>query len=241
MAKSGSKFLNPRWYKIWREWRGFLYFIIAMFIFRSAIADWNQVPSGSMEPNIMIGDRIVVDKISYDLRVPFTLIRIVRWADPRRGDIVTFPNPINEDIYVKRLIAVPGDVVELRQNRLFINGEGASYAALDPDTEARLVRHLDPTMRRSHRLRQETIHGQARVIMQSRSRGRSMARNFGPVTVPEDLYFVMGDNRDNSSDSREFGFLDRDRIVGRAYAIAFSVDTDRYYMPRPSRFFTDLY
>lgn len=226
--------------RFWREWRGFIYFIVAMILFRSVIADWNQVPSGSMEPNIMVGDRIVVDKISYDLRVPFTLTRIYRWGDPQRGDVVTFPNPRDGEVYVKRLIAVPGDTIEMRNNRLLINGERASYRPVDAETAAHLGSQLHRRSLRTHRLLEETVLDSTRIIMESRRRGNPLTRSFGPVVVPEDSYFVMGDNRDNSKDSREFGFLERQRVLGRAYAIAFSVDTGRYYLPRPSRFFTDL-
>ena len=226
--------------KFWREWRGFVYFVVAMILFRSVIADWNQVPSGSMEPNIMVGDRIVVDKISYDLRVPFTLTRIHQWSDPQRGDVITFPNPRDDEVYVKRLIAVPGDVVEMRNNRLIINGERATYRQVEGDLADRLSSQLHQRSLRTHRLLEESLLGSTRIIMESRRRGNPMTRSFGPVEVPADSFFVMGDNRDNSKDSREFGFLERDRVLGRAYAIAFSVDTSKYYMPRPSRFFTDL-
>ena len=232
--------LSPRLKHFWLEWRGFAYFVVAMVLFRSVIADWNQVPTGSMEPNIMVGDRIVVDKISYDLRVPFTLTRIYRWGEPERGDIVTFPNPNDEEIYVKRLVAIPGDTVELRNNRLLINSERATYAAIDPEIEEDLAAALYRRSLRTHRVLEETILGSTRVIMESRRIGHSPARSFGPVEVPAGTYFVMGDNRDNSKDSRDFGFLDRERVLGRAYAIAFSVDRSKYYLPRPSRFFTDL-
>ena len=79
-----------------------------MVVFRSAVADWNQVPSGSMKPSILVGDRIVVDKLAYDLRIPFTLTRIARWAEPHRGDVVTFPSPRDETLYVKRVIGDAG-------------------------------------------------------------------------------------------------------------------------------------
>ena len=121
----------------WQGWRGFFLFIAIMLVFRSAIADWNQVPSGSMKPSILVGDRIVVDKLAYDLRVPFTLRRLARWAEPRRGDVVTFPSPIDERLNVKRILGLPGDVVELRDNHLVINGQDADYAELShSDVEA---------------------------------------------------------------------------------------------------------
>lgn len=231
---------KSRLVRFWREWRGFIYFLVAMILFRSVIADWNQVPSGSMEPNIMVGDRIVVDKISYDLRLPFSLKRIYAWSDPQRGDVVTFPNPNDDRVYVKRLIAVPGDIVEMRDNQLIINGEHATYKRLDKDTETQLAGHLRHRSLRSHRLLEESILGSTRIIMEMRRGGNYLVRSFGPVEVPPNAYFVMGDNRDNSKDSREFGFLERERVLGRAYAIAFSVDTNNSYTPRGSRFFTDL-
>ena len=122
-----SKIRRINWLRIWREWRGFVLFIICMFLFRSAIADWNQVPSSSMRPSILDGDRIVVDKMAYDLRVPFTLVRMVQWGHPQRGDIVTFPSPLDEELFVKRVIGIPGDTVQLRNNRLEINDIVANY------------------------------------------------------------------------------------------------------------------
>ena len=85
--------MQERLATLWREWRGFALFVAVMLVFRSAIADWNQVPSGSMQPTILPGDRIVVDKLAYDLRVPFTLTRISQWSAPERGDVITFPSP----------------------------------------------------------------------------------------------------------------------------------------------------
>ncbi|MFV2089891.1 MAG: signal peptidase I, partial [Pseudomonadales bacterium] len=108
--------MNNRLYTIWRDWQGFILFIAVMLIFRSAIADWNQVPSGSMVPTILVGDRIVVDKLAYDLRIPFTLQRIFRWGEPQRGDIVTFPSPEDERLLVKRVIGIPGDEITLVDN-----------------------------------------------------------------------------------------------------------------------------
>lgn len=226
--------------KFWREWRGFIYFLLAMILFRSVIADWNQVPSGSMEPNIMVGDRIVVDKISYDLRVPFSLKRIHSWGDPQRGDVVTFPNPNDDRVYVKRLIAVPGDTVEMRNNQLIINGERATYSELEDELALELGSQLHRRDLRTHQILVESIQGSLRYIMVKRRASNSLIRTFGPIEVPADSYFVMGDNRDNSRDSRDFGFLERDRVLGRAYAIAFSVDTQNLLSPRTSRFFTDL-
>ena len=233
----------------WHEWRGFLLFVALMLVVRSAVADWNQVPSGSMKPNILEGDRIVVNKLAYDLRVPFTFMRVDAWADPQRGDVVTFDSPLDERLFVKRVIGVPGDVVELRANKLFVNGVAATYQPLRADEIAKLpMQHPE-----CHQFFHETIDGQSRVIMIEPSDEPSLSRPpahcrlrhdvnntyFPPVTVPEGSYLMLGDNRDDSGDYRMIGMVARWRVLGRAHAIAFSVGD--YYLPRLDRFFIDLH
>src|SRR5690606_9762818 len=105
-----------------REYKGFFLFIVLMVLFRSAIADWNDVPSGSMEPTILIGDRIFVNKLAYDLRVPLTHISLVRLADPERGDIVIFDSRAAGMRLVKRVIGVPGDTVQMHHGHVIVNG-----------------------------------------------------------------------------------------------------------------------
>ena len=187
------------------EWRGFFIFLVVMFLFRSAIADWNQVPSPSMNPGILTGDRLVVDKIAYDLRVPFTLIRIASWSDPQRGDIVTFPNPKDEDLYVKRVVAVAGDTVTLRSNQLTINGVTARYQPLSPSEVAK----LDVPNRRAYNFHYETILGSKRIIMVRMGANRTRNSHFGPITVPPGSYLMMGDNRDTTVPPPRFA---QDRI-----------------------------
>ena len=228
--------MQERLRKLWREWRGFALFVAVMLVFRSAIADWNQVPSGSMQPTILPGDRIVVDKLAYDLRVPFTLTRISQWSAPERGDVITFPSPLDERLFVKRVVGMPGDTVELRGNRLIVNGTMASYELLTREEVDALPISPSP----SYRVYRETLLGSARIIMVRKSpidRGYS---SFGPVVVPDDHYLVLGDNRDNSGDFRRIGPVARERVLGRAHAIAFSLNYDKYYAPRVDRFFTDL-
>ncbi len=206
-----------------------------MVVFRSAIADWNQVPSGSMKPSILVGDRIVVDKLAYDLRVPFTLTQIARWAEPRRGDVVTFPSPRDETLYVKRVIGLPGDTVELRRNRLYINGEEARYTALTPNE----VAALEVENKSRYAFYHEDIGTMHHVVMLRRD-GPSAYQSFPPMRVPPHKYLMLGDNRDNSGDFRVIGWVDRNRILGRAHAVAFSLDYDHYYAPRLDRFFAGL-
>lgn len=221
----------------WRDWRAFFIFVILMLIFRSAIADWNHVPSGSMEPGILEGDRLVVDKIAYDVRWPFTLTRIARWDHPARGDIVTFPSPKSRDLLIKRVVAVPGDTVQLVRNRLIINGISAEYVPLSAEE----VSAIPLRNRNAYHFMYEDLLGDRRVIMWAKRRLPDHAPwSFGPYTVPAGTYFMMGDNRDRSSDSRAIGLIERRRVIGRAHTVAFSLDLDRYFVPRPRRFFKEL-
>src|SRR5438105_10517543 len=107
----------------WRkEIRPLLVLALVLFSLRSSLADWNDVPTGSMKPTILEGDRIFVNKLAYDLKIPFTTWHVAHWADPKRGEIVVFFSPKDGKRMVKRLIAQPGDTVDLRQNQLIING-----------------------------------------------------------------------------------------------------------------------
>ena len=218
------------------EWRGLWLFIAIMLVFRSAIADWNQVPSGSMTPSILAGDRIVVDKLAYGLRIPFTLQRLANWAEPARGDVVTFLSPLDDRLLVKRVIGLPGDLVSLDENVLTVNGKAAAYRQLSA-TEAGLAEGGE---HQPERYLQESILGASHLIMLHPKARTSSHRNLPPSVVPEGHYLVLGDNRDNSEDSRAIGFVDAERIVGRATAVAFSLDYENFYKPRPHRFMADL-
>lgn len=228
--------ISDRLQKIWIDWRGFVLFVTVMLVFRSAIADWNQVPSGSMKPSILDGDRIIVDKLAYDLRVPFTLTRIAQWSEPQRGDVITFPSPLDERLFVKRVIGLPGDTVELRRNQLIINGTKATY---NPLSDTRIASLPIDNPEQFHFFR-ETVLGTSQIVMIHASGQRRSYSSFKPVVVPDGHYLVLGDNRDNSGDYRVIGPVARERVLGRAHSIAFSIDYDNYYAPRLSRFFTDL-
>ena len=212
----------------------FILLVLVLFGFRSAVADWNDVPTGSMEPTILPGDRIFVNKIAYDLKVPFSTEHVLRWSDPERGDIVVLFSPADGKRLVKRVIGIPGDTVALRDNRLFINGKAADYRirkrghsteddATGEGTELEIV---------------ESFGGKEHLINVMPS--RPAVRSFGPVFVPPDRYLVLGDNRDSSADSRFFGFVPRSEVVGRVSAVVVSVDIDNYFLPRWSRFLTTL-
>lgn len=218
---------------MWREWRGFIAFVLVMLVFRSAVADWNQVPSGSMLPSILVGDRIVVDKLAYDLRVPFTHVRLATWRAPARGDVVTFTSPEDGRLLVKRVVGIPGDQVSLRRNRLTINGESARYQPLSDDG-------IPFPLKPGAALYRESILGSERYVMLRDRSGAAFASSFRTIQVPQDSYLMLGDNRDDSRDSRDIGFVPRSNILGKATSVAFSLDYDNYYAPRLNRFLADL-
>jgi signal peptidase I len=209
--------------------KGFLLFMLLFGVFRTAVADWNPIPSSSMRPNLLEGDVVFVNRLAFDLKVPLTDHIVTHTGEPQRGDVVTFSSPKDGTRLIKRLVALPGDVVELRNERLVINGVEASYdlpqQVMEPIGAAQV-----PTLRLS-----ETMNGHARRI-QVMPQVLSSARNFGPVTVPPDQYLMLGDNRDNSADSRYIGFVPRNLLIGRAERLLVSVDTQGNWAPRFDRF-----
>ena len=219
----------------WAESRTLILFLIVMILFRSAIADWNQVPTGSMKPTILEGDRVVVNKLAYDLKVPFTNWQLQQWANPTLGEIVTFYSPKDEKLLIKRVIGTPGDTITMRNNQLFINDEPATYGELDQE----VVHQLDLFQRHRHAFFMEKIGDERHPVMM-RPSAPNHYNSFGPTKVPADHYLMLGDNRDNSADSRAIGLVSRSRITGRAHTIAFSVDYDDYYLPRTDRFIRPL-
>lgn len=220
---------------LWREWvRPLLVILLVVTGFRSAVADWNDVPTGSMKPTILEGERIFVNKVAYDLRVPFTRLRLVSWDDPARGDVVILFSPADDKRLVKRVIGLPGDLVELRNNHLFVNGLEARYEPIDD----RGMAELDFRPPTGVRLVEERLGKDDHPVLWAPF--LTTGSSFAPVRIPQGSYFVMGDNRDRSRDSRWFGFVRRDRIVGRATTVVISLDPRHHYAPRWGRFFHSL-
>jgi len=229
----------PSWKKhLKRFWKGCGYALLVSFIiatsFKSVIADWNVVPTGSMRPTIVEGDRIFINKLAYDLKVPYTTLHIAAWDAPRAGEIVVFNSPVDGRRLVKRVVGVPGDIVSMVDNRLIINGRAITYVPIDPS----VFSNLSPPPGSDQIALMENLWGSHHPVMLT-PRTPSMT-SFGPAVVPDGHYFMMGDNRDNSADSRFFGFVARDRIVGRATAVVISFNILDRYQPRWKRFFTGL-
>jgi signal peptidase I len=165
--------------------------MLALFI-RTFVVQAFKIPSGSMIPTLSIGDHILVNKFIYGIKLPFTDLIVVPISTPQRGDIIVFKYPEDESKdFIKRVVGTPGDVVEVRNKEVYLNGAHLDNAH---------VQHVD------------------REINQDRR------DNFGPATVPQESYFVMGDNRDQSLDSRFWGFVKESKIRGQAFLIYWSWD-----------------
>ncbi|WP_144208211.1 signal peptidase I [Shewanella donghaensis] len=204
--------------------KSLLLFIMLMCVFRSAVADWYTVPSGSMKPTIIEGDRLYADKMAYDIRVPFTHISLYKMADPQRGDIIIFESDAADNRLVKRVIGLPGDVIALTNNVLSINGETLTYELISStqSTADKIERLLD------------IDH-----LVRTNDKGSTLS-SFSAVKVPDGHYLALGDNRDRSSDSRVIGFVPRDEIIAKTSSVVMSFDYDNYYLPRTDRLFHSL-
>jgi len=218
-----------------RGWVGSI--LIAILIatsIKSAVADWYVVPTGSMKPTIVEGDRIFTNKLAYDLKVPYTTWHIASWDNPKRGDIVVFYSPADGKRLVKRVVGLPGDQIGMQDNQLYINEVAQKYESV----HGKALSELAPIKGTGHQFYMENLLGNKHTVMMTPS--QLSPRSFRAVVVPKEHYFMMGDNRDNSADSRYFGFVERKQILGRANSIVISLDPGKYYRPRWERFFSDL-
>jgi len=211
-----------------RNNKGFLMFLALLGVFRTAVADWNPIPSASMRPGLLEGDVVFVNRLAFNVKVPLTDVVLARTGEPRRGDVVTFSSPSTGTRLIKRIMALPGDVVEMRGEQLIINGEHASYRQVEQVLEPHRG-SLTPALRFDERFGQHTHRIQVLPIVPAK-------RDFGPVTVPADQFMMLGDNRDNSEDSRYIGFVPRNLLVGRAVRVLVSADIEGNWMPRMERF-----
>ncbi len=196
-------------------------------LLRAFVVEAFQIPSGSMIPTLQIGDHIFVSKFSYSIGVPFTNAKIAELGKPKRGDIIVFKYPPDQSIdYIKRVVGLPGETLEVRHNEVFIDGRPMPREQLHvpcvssdgEEFEGEMERHpcevwLEHFDGKSHEVHQEPI--------------RSTASDYGPVKIPPRHYFAMGDNRDNSKDSRVWGFVPFELIKGRALIIWWSRDPSR--------------
>src|ERR1041384_1543437 len=169
----------------WRkEIRRLLILLLIGFSIRSSLADWNDVPTGSMKPTILEGDSVFVNKLASDLKVPFTTWHMAEWSNPQRGDIVVFFSPHDGKRLVKRVIGLPGDTIELRNNVLVINGSPVEYAPISEEA----LRDLAPGERVGRVFAAEKLPGQPHAVAGMPT--EPALRSFAPVRVSDGQYFM---------------------------------------------------
>jgi signal peptidase I len=214
--------------KSWlKDNRSFILFLCCFGFFRLAVADWNPIPSGSMRPTLLEGDVVLVNRLAYDLKLPLTDVVVAPLGEPQRGDVVTFASPKDGVRLIKRLVALPGDVVEMRNEVLFINGVAGEYLAPVAVSEP-----LEGGQTPAIQVR-ERVAGHERAVQVLPE--LNALRSFGPVQVPAGQYFFLGDNRDNSADSRFIGMVPRHLLIGRAQIVLVSANILGNWMPRWDR------
>ena len=188
--------------------RSFFPVLFFVLLLRSFLFEPFQIPSGSMLPTLKIGDFILVNKFDYGLRLPVVGKTVYEVGQPSRGDVMVFKYPEDPNInFIKRVVGIPGDTVEYRNKVVYVNGAMQTLTRMVPDGS--LV--VPPLTEEAS----EQLGDREHRIWRRMTQGR----DFPPIRIPEGQYFVMGDNRDNSNDSRVWGFVDDSLIVGRAFAV----------------------
>ena len=205
--------------KRWIENRSLFYIVLGMAFFRTAIADWSPVPSRSMEPTIHPGDVLLINKTLLGPNLPFTEGRLLQLDQPQRGDIVTFTPPGKSDTYVKRVVGLPGDRVRMEGIQLVINDVPVALAVIDAGERSGVLRVMEQLGEHRHEFQIDLQRGMKEIE--------------GEVLVPADSFFVMGDFRNDSEDSRYFGVVHQDRMIGKVTRLALSVASERNWLKAP--------
>lgn len=207
--------------------RAFFPVILIVFLIRSFLVEPFRIPSGSMMPNLFNGDFILVNKFSFGVRLPVVNAKAWETGNPRRGDVVVFRFPGDLSInYIKRVIGVPGDHVVYKRKQLFINGKPMEQI----DRRSYLSPHNAEAAGELQRMTEDIDGKRHDILVAGRSDG-----GFVEFDVPAGHYFMMGDNRDHSNDSRYWGFVPDENLVGKAFLVWFSLDTvspDKWFWQR---------
>ncbi len=200
--------------------------ILLVFILRSFVVEPFKIPSGSMIPTLQVGDFILVNKFAYGVRLPILNKKIVNIGEPQHGDVMVFRYPVDPSVdYIKRVIGVPGDMVTYQNKRLSINGKPVEMAMLDdylhPERLYYSKQYVEKTGNVEHKvLNDEDVPAFVVDAAQFPYRDNCHYNNAGVTCkVPAGHYFMMGDNRDNSRDSRFWGFVPEENIVGKAFFV----------------------
>ena len=188
---------------VWDNIKQILIAVVLALIIKTSVVEAYKIPTASMEDTLLIGDFLLANKFIYGAQVPLTNWRLPAISDPERGDVIIFTFPGDGVTkYIKRCVGVPGDTIEVKNKELFVNGERFP----DPP-DAKFI---------------DTSRNGQQIIQDRRMGGQNSRDNFGPYVVPEDSYFMMGDNRDNSYDSRYWKCVHEDLIMGEAMVIHWS-------------------
>lgn len=197
--------------------RGFIVFLLGLALFRTAVADWNPIPSASMRPTLREGDVVLVNRLAYDLKLPLTDVVLRHLDAPRRGDVVTFSSPLDGTRLIKRVVGLPGDRVALRAGVLVLNGQPLAATPVHSAGETIAPGWVVDALRGTETLDGRPHAVQALPALQARL-------DVDEITVPAGHYFMLGDNRDLSVDSRYIGPVPREKLIGRAHRVLVSAD-----------------
>lgn len=194
--------------------RSFFPVLLIVFLLRSFLFEPFRIPSGSLEPTLLMGDFILVNKYDYGVRLPIVHKKIIKHGEPQRGDIIVFRWPPNPSIdFIKRVVGLPGDKISYIGKELYINGEKISQeAVVSRDNTSQQKEFSEDLLGVKHDIYIDP---------------EKTSRDFTDIEVPEGMYFVMGDNRDDSADSRFWGFVPEENIVGKAVLVWLSWDADK--------------
>jgi signal peptidase I len=231
---------------IWKEWKTTIFVILTILIIRSSFFNWYTIPSSSMNPNLIEGDLVTVNMLAYDLHLPFTNIDLHTFNNPERGDIVaTFVNNEgNDKRYVKRIIGKPNDRVKMVNNLLYVNDKEFTKTSVELDLSglpsSREGFSFDSFTEKQGDLSYSVIYATSKEGYNMEQYLKdNIISNFNEITVPEGKYFIMGDNRNLSKDSRFIGFSDREDIIGKITGVTFNYTS--IYTNTPSRLLFDIY
>jgi signal peptidase I len=207
--------------------RAFFQIFLIVLVIRSAIIEPFRIPSGSMMPTLLIGDFILVNKFSYGIRLPVVNKKIIDVGEPEKGDVVVFRYPKDESVdYIKRVVAVPGDTLDYKNKTLIINGKPIKQVQLGVYNGTGSGENMTGTLESIESIGDTEHSILVNQLYPDFPPGCQMLSS-GTITVPEGYYFVMGDNRDNSNDSRCWGYVPEENLAGKAFGIWMSWDSNR--------------